>query len=158
AQKMQSENAMTVAFFGDGASEEGVVYESINLASVLKLPILFVLENNHYSVMTDRTVRRSDKFSFRKLITGFGCNYEMANGNSFVDVFTKVKEIRSQILSGSGPTVLEARVFRHMAHSGPIFDDHLGYRKRDLRDTRDKACPIKNARRLLAKRSVPEST
>jgi TPP-dependent pyruvate/acetoin dehydrogenase alpha subunit len=157
AQKMTSDGTMTVAFFGDGASEEGVVYESINIATVLKLPVLFVLENNYYSVMSDRSVRRSERFSLRKLVLGIGADYILANGNSFSDVYSKTQQARSMILKGDGPVVLEAKVFRHMAHSGPIFDDSIGYRKVDKRDKRDKACPIKNVRKLLSARKFPET-
>ena len=141
-QKLNGSKHITVCFFGDGASEEGVVYESINLAAVKKLPIIFVIENNLYAVSTDLSVRRAEKFSASMVYTGLGSAYFRANGNAFDQTYRIAQEAREWVATGKGPAVLEARVFRHMAHSGPIFDDNAGYRVVDPPEVRQQADPI----------------
>ena len=88
-QKLTNSDNITVSFFGDGASEEGVVYETINFASLFKLPLLLVVENNLYSVMSKLNDRRSEKHDLEKIVTGFGAKYYKANGNDFFDVYNK---------------------------------------------------------------------
>lgn len=143
-QKARGSDKITVAFFGDGASEEGVVYESINMAAVMKLPVIFVIENNLYSVSSDASVRRSEKFSAGKVYGGLGAGFFSTNGNSFVTMYQATRSARKWIEDGLGPAVIEARVFRHMAHSGPIYDDAAGYRKIDTKHVREEACPLKD--------------
>jgi len=148
ASKLSKTGDVTVAFFGDGASEEGVVYESINFAALMKLPIVFVIENNLYSVMSKLLDRRSADFSHERIVTGIGANYIKADGNDYVDVFQKAKMAVASAAAGR-PTVLECVVFRHMAHSAPLCDDKAGYRDIDTADVRQKQCPIGRIKSLL---------
>lgn len=143
-QKASKSENISVCFIGDGASEEGVVYESVNLAAVMKLPVLFVIENNLYAVSTDFSVRRAERFSYGQLYTALGAHFFGANGNAFIPMYQTVSDARKAITTKGGPAVVEARVFRHMAHSGPIFDDAAGYRKVDTKEVREEADPIKN--------------
>jgi pyruvate dehydrogenase E1 component alpha subunit len=130
-QKMSNSKNITVGFIGDGASEEGVVYETINFASLFKLPHLLVIENNHYSVMSPMKDRRSENHNMEKIVEGFGAKYIKANGNDFFDVFEKTSAAINIIKTLNTPVVLECMVYRHMAHSAPICDDKAGYRNSD---------------------------
>jgi pyruvate dehydrogenase E1 component alpha subunit len=127
-QKMSGSSNITVVFVGDGAAEEGVFYESLNFASVFKLPILFVIENNLYSVNTPRSTRKSENHSYRKICEGFDLDYFEANGNQVENVISESAKAINSIKFSDRPAVLECTVFRHMAHSAPIKDDKAGYR------------------------------
>lgn len=126
---------ITVCFFGDGASEEGVVYESINLAAVMKLPILFVIEDNLYAVNTPQSARRSPHFCRRKVYEGLGSTFNECDGNDFASVYRIACAITDSLRDGDGPAILHARVYRHMAHSGPIADESV--RVDDTKEVRE---------------------
>jgi acetoin:2,6-dichlorophenolindophenol oxidoreductase subunit alpha len=149
ASKLRGDGQVTACFFGDGASEEGVVHESINFAALFKLPLIFVLENNLYSVMTKLKDRRSAAFSSEKIVTGFGATYLKADGNDYLDVRNKAMQAHALALEGR-PTVLECTVYRHMAHSAPLCDDKLNYREIDFPEERAKQDPICKLRALLS--------
>jgi TPP-dependent pyruvate/acetoin dehydrogenase alpha subunit len=137
-QKLTKSDGISVSFFGDGASEEGVVYETMNFAALLKLPLLLVVENNLYSVMSKLKDRRSEKYDLKTIATGFGMNYLQADGNNYLDVYEKAQEAVVSIKMDKNPVILECITYRHMAHSAPIFDDKIGYREIDTLDNRSK--------------------
>lgn len=148
-QKYNKKSGLTVAFFGDGAFEEGVVYETLNLSALFKLPILFVVENNLYSVNSKIKDRRSSDHDVEKIVTGFGVKYIKANGNDFQDVYEKAKSLTEGMRGGSGPALLECITYRHMAHSAPIFDESV--REEDTLEVRlEKDCLKKIKSDLLA--------
>lgn len=148
-QKILNKNNITVSFFGDGASEEGVVYETINFAALFKLPLLLVIENNLYSVMSKLGDRRSAKYDVSKIVDGLGASYFKADGNDYFDVYEKTRKAVDIIKNEGRPCVLECQVFRHMAHSAPITDDKIGYREIDTPENREKEDSVKKLRRYL---------
>jgi acetoin:2,6-dichlorophenolindophenol oxidoreductase subunit alpha len=148
ASKLAQTDEVTIGFFGDGASEEGVVYESVNFATLFKLPVVFVIENNLYSVMSKLRDRRGENFSHQQIVTGIGADYIKADGNDYIDVREKAKSAIANAAAGR-PTVLECVVFRHMAHSAPLCDDKAGYREIDTLPEREKQCPIRKIKTLL---------
>lgn len=148
-QKYHKKGDLTVSFVGDGASEEGVVYETINLAALFKLPYLIVVENNLYSVNSKIKDRRSAGYDVEKIVTGLGATYMRADGNDFEDVFAKASEAVGKIRAGNGPMVLECITYRHMAHSAPLFDDAQGYREEDPLEKRLERDPIKRLKQTL---------
>lgn len=152
-QKASGSPYVTVCFFGDGASEEGVVYESVNLAAVMKLPVIFVIENNLYAVSSDERVRRSPKYSAGNVYSGLGAGFFNTNGNSFTATYLTAKTARKYVQDFQAPAVIEARVFREMAHSGPIKDEN---RTVDIPEVRHAEDPIKNIREHLTGRVYPE--
>jgi TPP-dependent pyruvate/acetoin dehydrogenase alpha subunit len=152
--KKQGKNKKCVVFLGDGASEEGVFYESVNFASLFNIPILFVVENNLYAVMSDRSVRRPESFDFSKVINGLGANYYKSDGNNFLDVYETTNIALNEMFKTMKPSVIEFITFRHMCHSGPVFDDEVGYRKQDDWDTRIKSCPIKNLKNKIVEMRI----
>jgi pyruvate dehydrogenase E1 component alpha subunit len=146
SQKFLDTGAISVVYVGDGASEEGAMYETLNISSVLEIPILFVLKNNLYSVNTPRSTRRSEFYNNRKVIEGIGVKYFEADGNSFPNIFSEAKQAVQYVRSNLQPALIDVTVFRHMAHSAPLMDDHIGYRKVDTLEVREKADPIANLR------------
>ncbi len=152
-QKFRREKGITTAFFGDGAFEEGVVYETLNLAALFKLPLLLVVENNLFAVNSKLKDRRSPNYDVEKIVTGLGAAYFKADGNDYEDVHAKAVKAVAQVRRGS-PAVLECVAYRHMAHSAPIFDE--GYREEDILEMRLRKDPLKKVRRALLARGVSE--
>lgn len=149
-QKLTKSENITVAFIGDGASEEGVSFETINYAALFKLPLLLIVENNLYSVMSRLSDRRSEQHDMEKIVTGFGAKYYKADGNDYFDVHEKAKLAIENIKSNNQPAVLECIVYRHMAHSAPICDDKAGYREScDNPDNRNKEDSVKKLRNVV---------
>ncbi|MCP9808492.1 thiamine pyrophosphate-dependent dehydrogenase E1 component subunit alpha [Cyanobium sp. HWJ4-Hawea] len=147
-QKHNQSHNVTVAYIGDGASEEGGFYETLNISALFKLPLMIVIENNLYSVNSTILDRRSPDFSTEAIVRGFGVSYLKADGNDYFDVYAKSCELLVGVRQGS-PAVLECEVFRHMAHSSPLFDDIQGYRKVDLPAVRQEMDCINSLRSLL---------
>ncbi len=145
-QKYSKNGGVTAVFFGDGASEEGIVYESLNLAALFKLPLLFVIENNLYAVNSKISDRRSADYDVEKIVNGFGVKYLKADGNDYDDVYNKAKDLVKEVRDGH-PAVLECITYRHMAHSAPIFDESV--REEDVLERRLEKDPIKKVRSIL---------
>ena len=143
-QKLKKSNNISVCFIGDGASEEGVVYESYNFAALMKLPILIVIENNYYAVMSKLKDRRSINYNLEEIVKGFDLDYISADGNDFLSVYEKAKEAINIIKNKNRAVILECFAFRHMAHSAPITDDKIGYREIDTIEERAKADAVIN--------------
>ncbi len=158
AQAYNHQRGISVAFVGDGASEEGGVYETLNLSALFKLPLLLVVENNLYSVNSKLKDRRSPKYDVEHIVTGFGVQYKKADGNDYEDVLAKAKELVASIRKTKTPAVLECMTYRHMAHSAPLFDDAQGYREEDTPEVRSKNDSIKRLRQTLLTQGVTEET
>lgn len=127
ALKREGSSRLCVAFFGDGATEEGAFYESLNFASLHSLPILFVCENNGYAIHTPLT-KRWAKDALCERIQSFDIAFNtVANGDVFL-IREAANIAISSIRSGSGPHFLEIKTHRWREHVGPGSDDHVGYR------------------------------
>lgn len=155
AQKYQNKNGVVAVFYGDGASEEGVVYETYNLAALYKLPVLFVLENNSWSINSPLKNRRSPNYDSKKVVEGLGLRYMEADGNDYEDVAAKAKKLVGEVRAGAGPAVLECKVYRHMAHSTPLMDEknRLG----DTLEERLKADPLAKIKAKLVAAGITEA-
>ena len=156
AQKYNKKKGIIVAFYGDGASEEGGVYETYNLAALYKVPLLLVIENNGWSINSHIKNRRAPGYNIRKIITGLGMRYERADGNEYEDVSTKAAKLVESIRAGKGPAVLECLVYRHMAHSTPLMEEK--FRQEDTLLRRQKEDPINKIRMALLASGVSAST
>lgn len=155
-QMYNKKKSITAAFIGDGAFEEGIVYETLNLAALFKNPLLLVVENNLYAVNSKLKDRRSENYNTENIVTGFGVKYLTADGNDYADVSEKAKKLIDEIRINRTPAVLECKTYRHMAHSAPIFDDAQGYREEDTPDKRLEKCSVKNMRNFLLEKGVSE--
>ena len=125
---MQSKSQVAVPFFGDAATEEGVFYESLNFAALKKLPVLFVCENNFYSVCSPLSVRQPAKRNLIKIVNGHGIEGRRCDGNNVLVVYEATRAAVEKARKGGGPTLLEFTTYRWREHCGPNYDYHLGYR------------------------------
>lgn len=151
AQKYEQQKNITVAYIGDGASEEGGFYETLNLAALYSLPLMIVVENNLYAVNSKLHDRRSVRYSAAEIVRGFGVNYAKADGNDYDEVYAAAMTLIEGVRNGY-PAVLECSTYRHMAHSAPLFDDKQGYRQEDTLERRvERDCLNLLKNRLLEK-------
>lgn len=132
--KTLSEHKISVIFLGDGSLEEGVFYESMNFAVLHKLPVLFVCENNFYSVYSPLSVRQPQGRSIAQLVEGMGCNVAVGDGNDILSAYPILSQAVSHVRSGKGPFFVELTTYRHREHCGPFFDDDLEYRPTQERE------------------------
>jgi len=140
--KITGKGGVSVVFVGDGAADEGSFYETVNLAALMKLPVVFVLENNLYAGMSDKAARHPKAFEMGDVVKGLGGILYWVDGNDVKHVYGAMKHGLKAMARTEKPIVLECMTYRHMAHSAPIFDDKLGYRKEDDKKTRLAACPL----------------
>lgn len=139
---LQKKPKVSAIFIGDGAIEEGVFYESINFAIYHKLPVLFVCENNFYSVFSHVTARQSSDREIYETVKEFGIESIQGDGNNVLEVYQLTQEAVARAKSGEGPTFMEFKTYRFREHCGPNLDDDLGYRpKKDIDAWRER-CPI----------------
>jgi len=125
---MRGEQRVTVVFFGDGTTEEGVFHESLNFALLKALPVVFVCENNLYSVYSPLSVRQPRGRQIVELAEGHGMEGHQGNGNDVVEVAEMVEQAVGKARQGGGPTFLELATYRWREHCGPDYDNDLGYR------------------------------
>ena len=130
--KLKKKKNLAIIYLGDGAIEEGVFYESLNFAIIKKIPVLFICENNFYSVYSSLKVRQPKNRKIYKLSKGIGCKSDFSDGNDCAKIFKKIKKAVEYIKSGKGPFFLEFATYRHREHCGPNFDDNLNYRPKKL--------------------------
>ena len=126
--KVKGTNQVSVVFFGDGASSQGVLHESMNLASIWKLPVIFVCENNRYAESTPFEYSVAGG-SVSSRADGYGMPGVTVDGQSVLDIYEVGKEAVSRARSGDGPTLIEAQTYRYMGHFGA--DNPLGYRSEE---------------------------
>ena len=116
AARLDGSGRVAVAFFGDGASNQGVFHESLNLASVWKLPIVFVCENNQYALSTSyRDTTSVDQVAERA--SAYGIPGRTIDGNDVVEVYEAVREAVERARAGEGPSLIEAMTYRWGGHS-----------------------------------------
>ena len=104
-----------VAYLGDGAMEEGIVHESLNLAKVLNTPTLFVVENNLFSSHMHISLRQPSSATSR-FAHANGVEFSLVDGNDCVEVFKKSKDLIDRMRKGEGPKFIEAVTYRHYGH------------------------------------------
>ena len=123
--KVRGTKQVSVVFFGDGASNQGSLHESMNLAAIWKLPIIFVCENNRYAESTPfEYVVAGGSVSNRA--SGYDMPGVNVDGQSALDVYEVSREAVRRARDGEGPTLIEALTYRYMGHFGA--DNPLGYR------------------------------
>lgn len=147
ASKLQKKTDVTVIFLGDGCFEEGVVHESLNFAALHCLPILFVCENNDFSVYTRRSERQPDR-SIHQIAAAHGIKTAHGDGNDVELVFNLTNKAVGDLRVGNGPWFLEFSAYRWREHCGPDFDDDLQYRTVEEIGGGKAACPIKRFEKI----------
>ena len=127
ALKLKNEDAIVACFCGDASIEEGVFFESMNIAKLWKLPILIIIEDNDLSCYTDKKTRQAYK-DFASVAAVFDIPFITIDGCDVETVANKSKELIDNIKLTSTPAILHINVFRAHEHCGPDRDDHLTYR------------------------------
>ncbi len=134
ASTLRGDGHVAVAFFGDGATEEGHFHESMNFAALYRLPVLFVCENNFYSTHMALADRRPQD-NIAQAADLYGISGKRIDGNDAVVVHEAALEAAARARAGQGPTLLECRTYRWRGHVGPAWDlDVGGQRRRELEE------------------------
>lgn len=140
--KIQNNKKVSVAFFGDGATDEGVFYESLNFASLNKLPMIFVCENNLFSTHLPIELRHAN-VNLLEIAKTHNIKSVQVDGNDVEKVNEIAKEMVESARNGEGPYFIEAMTYRWLSHVGPWQDLDIGYRKKKDVEHWMNRCPIK---------------
>tara|TARA_X000000368_G_scaffold79652_1_gene59647 strand:- start:991 stop:1962 length:972 start_codon:yes stop_codon:yes gene_type:complete len=154
ANKIKKSGKIVAIFFGDGATEEGVFFESLDFAALHRLPVLFVCENNEYSVYSHISKRQSKKRNITSISESLGVKSLKLNGNSIEEVFLKSKDIINKMRKDSKPYLIELKTFRAVEHCGPNNDDNLNYRTKNYLNYWEQKCPISNYEKFLKRNKL----
>lgn len=153
ASVIQGNNRVAVAFFGDGATDEGIFDESLNFASLRKLPVVFICENNLFSTHLPLSLRQpADNISERAqthIMPGI-----RIDGNNVLEVYETSQEAIDNARGGRGPSLIECRTYRWRAHVGWPQDYDIGFRTKEEVKKWEKRCPIKAFEKFLAGQGV----
>lgn len=125
--QQQKRDAVAVVYFGDASTEEGVFHESANFASVRGLPVVFVCENNLYSVYTHLRDRQPDR-PFADVARAYRIPHQGVNGNDAVATYVAAREAVARARRGEGPSFISCDTYRWREHCGPNYDNDIGYR------------------------------
>jgi len=126
--KVKKSDQVSCVFHGDAVVETGAFFESVNFAVLKKLPVLFVCENNLYSVYSPLNVRQPEGRSIAAMVAGLGMPTFSGDGNDVAAVHATVCESVAAIRAGGGPRFVEFSTYRWLEHCGPSYDNHIGYR------------------------------
>lgn len=144
AHKYKKDRGISVTFFGDGAANQGQVYEAFNMASLWKLPVLYILENNHYAMGT-AAKRAVSGQSLKTRGDAFGIPTISVDGMDVLDVIEKSKDAIDKVRKTSSPIIMHVDTYRYRGHS---MSDPATYRTREevenVKKTRDPIISFKN--------------
>lgn len=150
ASKYRNEDRITVCSFGDAAANQGALYETFNMASKWKLPVLYVVENNKYGMGTDIS-RVSAEPEIHKRAAAFRMRGATVNGMNVLEVYDTVRELAEYIRAGNGPVILEAFTYRFRGHS---MSDAATYRTKEEVEQEKSRDPILSLRAHVLKNGV----
>ncbi|VAX23815.1 Acetoin dehydrogenase E1 component alpha-subunit [hydrothermal vent metagenome] len=155
--KLKGDNSVSTVFFGDGATEEGGFYECLNFAALHSVPILFVCENNLFSIYSNSASRRPANSSIYEIAKSIGVKSCKVDGNDVRALHDTAKRALENIRNGKGPFLIEALTYRWLEHCGPFCDDNLGYRHADeIKKWREKDPLIQIKNELLSSGVISE--
>jgi TPP-dependent pyruvate/acetoin dehydrogenase alpha subunit len=149
--RMEGKKRVAVCFFGEGAVNNGVFHESLNMAAIFKLPVIFICENNLYAISTSVSDSSSGSSIWNK-----ACAYNIpgieADGMDVEDTYGKISNAASRARSGKGPTLVEARTYRFFGHH---LQDAQAYRdKKESETYRNTMDPVINYRQKLVQDGI----
>lgn len=144
----RGDNTVSLTYFGDGAANQGQVYESFNMAQLWKLPVVFIIENNRYAMGT-AVSRASAQTDFSKRGVSFGIPGEQVDGMDVRAVRAAAERAIEHARSGKGPYILEMQTYRYRGHS---MSDPAKYRSKDeVQRMREEHDPIEQVRGRLTR-------
>jgi len=126
--KLDGDDRISTIFLGDAATETGAFYESANFAIVKQLPVLFLCEQNLYSVYTPLEERQPKGRKIHKWTKSLGLHTAHIDGTDAIATYNAIKDIVEHVRSGKGPALLEIDTYRWREHCGPNYDNDIGYR------------------------------
>jgi len=146
ADKYKGNDSVTFAYFGDGAANQGQVYETFNMAALWKLPVIFVIENNQYAMGTAQSRSTSSPDIFTRG-EAFGISGQAVDGMNVLEVKAAGERAVKHCRAGNGPFILEVKTYRYRGHS---MSDPAKYRTREeVQKMREERDPIEYVRSLL---------
>ncbi|WP_170788800.1 pyruvate dehydrogenase (acetyl-transferring) E1 component subunit alpha [Ruegeria lacuscaerulensis] len=146
ADKYKENGGVTFTYFGDGAANQGQVYETFNMAALWDLPVVFVIENNQYAMGTSQARSTSTKDIYHRG-EAFGIPGEIVNGMDVLAVKAAGEKAVAHCRAGKGPYILEVKTYRYRGHS---MSDPAKYRTREeVQKVREQSDPIEHVRELL---------
>jgi pyruvate dehydrogenase E1 component alpha subunit len=152
---IEKSNKISCIFLGDGCVEEGVFHETVNFCALKKLPVLFVCENNLYSVYSSLLVRQPKNRSITKMVNAMGIKSFCVDGNDVCKIYDIALRELSKIRSGLGPRFFEFKTYRWREHCGPNFDNNIGYRsEKEFQKWKNKDPIKKYEKKLLEKKEI----
>jgi pyruvate dehydrogenase E1 component alpha subunit len=151
--KYSGDGGVCMAYFGDGAANQGQVYESFNMASLWKLPCIFVIENNGYAMGT-KVDRSSAETDFHRRGDAFRIPGVQVNGMDVLEVRAAAEVALDYVRGGNGPMLMELKTYRYRGHS---MSDPAKYRTREeVQDVREKSDPIEALKKDMATVGISE--
>ena len=151
--QMKKENRVSVVFFGDGAADEGVLYESLNFAILKKLPVIYILENNQWSVCSHVSARQAGQNIFHRASPDLLFTRKI-DGNDVSLVYETALQAVERARSGQGPSFIECETYRILGHSGCEAQDCSGYRELEEVESWKTKCPVNNFQTILLEEKV----
>lgn len=151
--QLKKTDQISCVFLGDGATEEGVFYESVNFAAVRKLPVLFICENNLYSVYSPLSVRQPKGRSIAKMVEAMGVEVAVGDGHNITSSLEIMKNSVDKVRSIGAPLFLEFTTYRWREHCGHSFDNDIGYRTQEEFLEWQAKDPLNNLEKQLQKTS-----
>jgi pyruvate dehydrogenase E1 component alpha subunit len=147
---------VVACFFGDGATNQGTFHESLNLAALWKLPVIFVCENNQYALSTPvREAVSVANISDRSM--SYGIPGITLDGNDVIEIYTKTKEVVERARAGEGPVLLNCITYRFFGHFIGDPGRGINYRSKEEMEQWQNRCPIKRVReRLINQKMMTE--
>jgi pyruvate dehydrogenase E1 component alpha subunit len=150
AMKLQKKDSVALHFFGDGASNRGDFHEALNMAGVMKLPIVYVCDNNCYAMTVPAACAMAiQDISIRA--QGYGFPGVTVDGNDVLAVYEVTQEAIARARKGAGPTLIECKTYRWMGHS---INDPALYRSPEEVESWKQKCPIKRFEGYLRKKGL----
>jgi pyruvate dehydrogenase E1 component alpha subunit len=147
--KMSGDDRVSTIFLGDGCVEEGVFYEAANFSEVQQLPVVFICENNLYSVYSPLKVRQPQGRVINKMVQGLGLKTFAEDGENVEKTYECISEAIGHARDGNGPVFVEISAYRWREHCGPNYDNDLAYRSQEEFLDWKSRDPLDNYRKLL---------
>ena len=154
AKKLDKSNNISCIFIGDAAIEEGVFAETVNFCAQKDLPVLFLCENNFYSVYSPLSVRQPKARKIYKMVEEMGIKSLQGDGNDVFSVYKSILETIAVIKDGGGPRFMEFTTYRWREHCGPNYDNNIGYRTEDEFLDWKKRDPVLLAEKKLLEQNI----
>jgi len=151
---IKNTDQITYVFIGDGAVEEGSFYESLNFASVKKIPVIFICENNLYSVYSDLSERQPMNRDNSKMVKSIGVNSKFCDGYDINKIYQVLSNASAQVRKNKKPLFLEFSSYRWREHCGPSYDNNIGYRSEKEFLLWKKKDPLNKIRNILSKKKM----